>query len=76
MAIAWQRGGWRGILIWSAAAVFAVLPYPLYALSRGELWPVLDPYLPYVEPNDLAARPSLLSTLFGSLVVPAVDRSR
>jgi len=70
VAIAWQRGGWRGIVIWSAAAAFAVLPYPLYALSRGELWPVLDPYLPYVEPNDIAARPSLLSTLFWQLGRP------
>lgn len=70
VAIAWQRGGWRGAVMWSAAVVFAVLPYPMYALSRGELWPVSDPYLPYIEPSDLAARPSLLSTLFWQLGRP------
>jgi hypothetical protein len=70
VAIAWRRGGWRGILIWCGAVVFAVLPYPLYAFSRGELWPVPDPYLPYVEPNEMAARPSLLSTLFWQLGRP------
>jgi len=70
VAIAWQRGGWRGMVMWSAAVVFAVLPYPMYALSRGELWPVPDPYLPYIEPSDLAARPSLLSTLFWQLGRP------
>lgn len=67
IVLAWRRGGWRGLLAWTGAVVLAVLPYPLYALSRGELFPVTDPYLPYVVDNDSAARPSLISTLVWQL---------
>src|SRR5690349_20848917 len=57
IALAWRRDGWRGVLTLAGAAALAVLPYPAYALSRGELLPVADPYLPYVVANDAAARP-------------------
>ena len=70
LVLAWQTSGWRGVLMWSGAATLAVLPYPLYALSRGELLPVADPYLPYVMPNDASARPSLISTLLWQLSRP------
>lgn len=70
MVLTWHRSGWRGLLAWGAAATLAVLPYPLYALSRGELLPVADPYLPYVMPNDGAARPSLISALLWQLSRP------
>ena len=58
-----RRAGWRQAGLWVAAVALSCLPYPLYALVRGELWPVSDPYLPYVMANDALARPSLLSTL-------------
>ncbi|MEA2662762.1 MAG: hypothetical protein QOH08_2334, partial [Chloroflexota bacterium] len=70
LVISWRRHGWTGALAWSGAAALAVLPYPAYALARGELWPAKDPYLPYVEPNTLTARPSLLSTLAWQLSRP------
>ena len=68
--LAWRSNGWRGALVWTGAAALSVLPYPLYALSRGELLPVADPYLPYVVANDAAARPSLMSTLLWQLTRP------
>lgn len=58
-----RRAGWRHMALWVAAVVLTCLPYPVYALLRGELWPVSNPYLPYVMGNDAFARPSLLSTL-------------
>ena len=58
-----RQAGWRRMGLWVAAVALTGLPYPLYALARNELWPVSDPYLPYVIGNDALARPSLLSTL-------------
>lgn len=58
-----RRAGWRQAVLWAAVVAITCLPYPLYALARGELWPVSDPYLPYVVANDALARPSLLGTL-------------
>ena len=63
LALLVRRAGWRQTALWAAAVVLTCLPYPVYALLRGELWPVSDPYLPYVIGNDALARPSLLSTL-------------
>ncbi|HUQ16839.1 MAG TPA: glycosyltransferase family 39 protein, partial [Candidatus Saccharimonadales bacterium] len=62
-----RRAGWRQAVLWAAAVTITCLPYPLYALARGELWPVRDPYLPYVVANDALARPSLLGTLIWQL---------
>jgi hypothetical protein len=70
LVLAWRRDGGRGLLTWAGAAALTVLPYPAYALSRGELLPVTDPYLPYVVANDAAARPSLISTLIWQLTRP------
>ena len=70
IALGWRRDGWRGVVTLAGAAALAVLPYPAYALSRGELLPVADPYLPYVVANDAAARPSLMSTLIWQLTRP------
>lgn len=63
LALLVRRAGWRQAALWAVAVALTCLPYPLYALARGELWPARDPYLPYVIGNDALARPSLLSTL-------------
>ncbi|HEY8656179.1 MAG TPA: glycosyltransferase family 39 protein [Candidatus Limnocylindria bacterium] len=63
LALLVRHAGWRQAGLWAGAVALTCLPYPLYALLRGELWPVSDPYLPYVIGNDALARPSLLSTL-------------
>lgn len=63
LALLVRRSGWRQAALWTVAVGITCLPYPLYALLRGELWPVSDPYLPYVMGTDALSRPSLLSTL-------------
>ncbi|HEX9270470.1 MAG TPA: phospholipid carrier-dependent glycosyltransferase [Candidatus Limnocylindria bacterium] len=68
--LAWRALGWRATAVWLGALTLAVLPYPLYALSRGELWPVADPYLPYIAGSDPRARSSLISTLIWQVTRP------